>query len=244
MSEIQCAYCDGSGWVQIPGENRTVRCFCHRARQVNLFMEAGLIPPRYRDSSLETITPENPAQAAAIDKLKKYVADWPTRRRAGVAPGLFGIQSRIGKTILACSTVHSILEQYKFDYDFDKRNYPLLFINASEFINRWRNLYARPQSPEGTSDSERWREHQVLVELEKRATTCPLFILDEIGEATGTDFVGGKLYSLIEHRVSHLLPIIFTTNLTWNELIHRCGSSGPRIVGRLQEVTSGIEITL
>lgn len=243
MSEIDCKLCDNSGWVSQPGSNQAHNCQCRPLRHLNMLMDIAFIPPRYRNQTLDMIQPENPTQAAALTQLSRYASAWPDHRRAGDGVALIGSTSRAGKSHMACALARTIAAHNELPYEPGEK-YPILFLNISEFINGWRTFYAQPKAPEGQGDSRHWDSYKRLMALEQRALTCPLLILDEIGEASGTEFVTQKLYAIIEHRCSHLLPLIFTSNLDWSQLAQRYGDGGARIVGRLQEMTDQFTIQL
>lgn len=59
-----------------------------------------------------------------------------------------------------------------------------------------------------------------------------LLVLDDLGAGKQTDWTGDSLYRLVDHRWSHKLPTIFTTNLPPKPLQE---SVGDRIVSRLAD---------
>ncbi|MFC1678974.1 hypothetical protein ACFL2T_02050 [Elusimicrobiota bacterium] len=237
-----CTLCGGTGVIFTEGTNSCRYCQCRKQKLPSLLLAAGGIPARYVNSALGNTQPENQVQAAAISRLRHYADTLPERVRAGDGVALLGAGSRIGKTHLACALLGTIAEQYVDALRIEKT--PLVFLNTSLFINGWRNYYAKPPTAAEGGGGGQWRQYDNLVRQERSAFDAEFLILDEIGEVTGTEFVGGKLYTLIEHRVSSLLPIIFTSNLTWDGLVRRYGDDGARIVGRLQEITADYTFTL
>lgn len=237
MSSIECSKCGNTGSQYVASAGVVYRCECWPQRRLNIIIETALIPPRYGRQGLEMIQPEGPAQATALAKLQQFAQDWPERLQAGDGVALMGAASRGGKTHLACSLARTIAAHHDLPYEPGEK-YPILFVNVSEIMNGWRTFFAHSKMPDGQGYDQHAEDYRRLMRLEQRALSCPLLILDEVGEVTGTEFVTQKLYVLIEHRCSHLLPVIFTTNLDWDQLKQRYGDGGARIVGRLQEMTA------
>ena len=67
-----------------------------------------------------------------------------------------------------------------------------------------------------------------------------LLILDDIGVEKATDFVAETLYRIINARYIHILPTIFTSNHTIQELADRIGE---RSASRIVEMSELIELT-
>lgn len=65
------------------------------------------------------------------------------------------------------------------------------------------------------------------------AKNAPLLILDDLGAHNYTDWTRNKLFSLLNHRMTHLLPTIITTNLDMNELEEYLGE---RTTSRIVEL--------
>lgn len=68
----------------------------------------------------------------------------------------------------------------------------------------------------------------------------PLLVLDDIGAEKATDWVGEKLFQLLDHRLIHHLPTFFTTNWNATELDSRLHA---RIISRLREMAVLIGVT-
>jgi DNA replication protein DnaC len=240
--------CDGHGLGHDAQQRAFFTCHCTVCLKylVRLRLECALVPPRYLDASLDALQPENELQAAALPRLIHYTDTWSEQLKLGAGVGLFSQRSRVGKTHMGVGIMRRIAEKYPVrpEYGSDHTLIPMLFINVSTFIGNWRNYYARPNQPAGESDSQRWSDFSRLIETEKRAHITKLLVLDDLGEVSATEFASKKIYELVEYRVSNNLPIIFTTNLTWDELARRYGESGARVVGRLQEVTADHTIQL
>lgn len=68
--------------------------------------------------------------------------------------------------------------------------------------------------------------------LFERALRSPLLALDDLGAEAVTDWVRDRLYTLINHRWDHCLPLIVTTNVKAADLAARIGQGvASRIAG-------------
>lgn len=92
------------------------------------------------------------------------------------------------------------------------------------------DLYAllRPrQGVDSESEMQRWR-------------TCGLLLLDDLGAAKGTEWTEEVTYRLIDHRYTHCLPTIFTSNVPTNSLRDQLGD---RVASRLSEMCTRVTLT-
>ena len=65
-----------------------------------------------------------------------------------------------------------------------------------------------------------------------RALAAPLLALDDLGSEAVTDWVRDRLYTLINHRWDHCMPLIVTTNVAPADLAERVGQGvASRIAG-------------
>lgn len=92
------------------------------------------------------------------------------------------------------------------------------------------------------SDNDKTRESARRC-LEK-ARTCGILLLDDVGkeragrDGTVSEAVGEAVYSLIEYRVSHNKPIVWTCNMDAGDLESRLGADrGVPILRRLKDVS-------
>lgn len=92
------------------------------------------------------------------------------------------------------------------------------------------DLYARLR-PRAYHDAER-----DLATLSR----CPLLILDDLGAAKQSEWTEEITYRLINHRYTHLLPTLLTTNLPTAALRDAVGD---RVASRLAEMTTTVVLT-
>lgn len=82
----------------------------------------------------------------------------------------------------------------------------------------------RPRPGQSTHDSEGAFE---------RYATAPVLLLDDLGATKNSEWTEETLYRLVDHRYTHCLPSIFTTNVPPAALGERLGE---RIASRLTEM--------
>jgi DNA replication protein DnaC len=70
--------------------------------------------------------------------------------------------------------------------------------------------------------------------------TAGLLLLDDLGAAKGSEWVEEVTYRLIDHRYTHCLPTIFTTNVPTNA---RRDQLGDRVASRLAEMCTRVTLT-
>lgn len=77
----------------------------------------------------------------------------------------------------------------------------------------------------------------------KAAKHRPVIFIDDLGKEKYTERVESEFYDLIEHRTSHLLPILWTANATGQQLAERMAEDrGVPIVRRLREFSTVISL--
>src|SRR5690606_27907594 len=98
---------------------------------------------------------------------------------------------------LACAIANYVLSKGK----------PVLFTVVPDLLDQIKATYDR--SPLVDSDE--------LAILEG-ARTVDLLILDDLGAHNYTQWTVNKIYSILNYRVNHQLPVVITTNLSLDEL--------------------------
>lgn len=101
-----------------------------------------------------------------------------------------------GKTYLACCIANALLE----------KGIEVLFLVVPDFLDRIRATYDL-QRPEYTE-----------VDLTDAAKSAPVLILDDLGAHPYTEWARQKIYSLVNHRLNHRLPVVVTTNVSLEDL--------------------------
>lgn len=115
-----------------------------------------------------------------------------------------------GKTIYAA---HLLMESFTFKSAYKSR----LFVTVPELLQRLRSSYS------DKSDMEK--------QIVENYSMAELLIMDDLGVEKTTDWVFQILYLILNYRYEHLLPTVFTSNLSLEELTVKFGDA--RIPSRI-----------
>ncbi|MEW6446712.1 MAG: ATP-binding protein [Bacillota bacterium] len=125
---------------------------------------------------------------------------------------IFTGQVGAGKTFLACCIANAVLEAGK----------KVLFVAVPDFLDEIRATY--DEEADVT-----YSEHELL----GLAKSVPLLILDDLGAFIYTEWARQKIYSILNHRLNHRLPVVVTTNVALEDLEEYLGE---RTTSRLIEM--------
>jgi DNA replication protein DnaC len=126
---------------------------------------------------------------------------------------LFTGQVGSGKTFLACCIANALLKKRKL----------VLFAIVPDLLDQIRSTY----------DSGRGQDEVSEFDLLDTAKQVPLLILDDLGAHNYTEWTRNKIYSIINYRLNHQLPVVVTTNIIPEELEKYLGE---RTTSRLLEM--------
>lgn len=126
---------------------------------------------------------------------------------------LFTGQVGSGKTYLACCIANTLL----------KKGRNVLFAVVPDLLDEIRSTY-----DPGRSSAEPSEFDHV-----DRARQAPVLVLDDLGAHNYTEWTRNKIYSIINYRLNHRLPVIATTNISPENLE---GYLGERTTSRLLEM--------
>jgi len=162
------------------------------------------------------------------DYADKFLCDQPRK-----SPSLVLYSNKIwgvGKTYLACSIAHAILDKWNGETE----SCPICFVSEPDLFLRLRATYNRHSGDGGET------EEQVYSPL----LSAPLLILDDVGKEEVTDprFVQRVLFAVINGRYDSMLPIIITANLDTEGLDRHLGADRDNgaSMNRLAEMTGNI----
>ena len=151
-----------------------------------------------------------------------------------VKPGERGDSNGLGKTHLACSIMHRLLDRWQGE---DIRR-PAFFITEPDLITSIQATYSLSVEEKSLRESES--------EIINRLASEPLLVLDDVGKIIRTDrsnpkalttpFVQEKLFLLIDLRYRAKLPMIITTNFASEDLETYLGTAA---MDRIVEMIGG-----
>lgn len=210
----------------------------------------GSIPPRFAGYRFED--PDfrvDGGNQASVDAAKAFVVAWPNIKKGLLFAGGVGT----GKTRLAACVANAIGPEDVF------------WASTSDFLDS-----LRPEQGEAALRSKADRcyygggEHGNCGAVQygavqpsckvcraiagdwkgplEKAKDAPLLVLDDLGTAKPTEFVGERLYVLINYRLENILPIIATTNYSLEELAGRPERGIPARLGHERTASRLIEL--
>ncbi len=131
-------------------------------------------------------------------------------------PGLiFEGEVGSGKTFLAAAIANELLA----------KGVDVEFIVVPEFLDELR------QQIHSNDDSE--------AALINRIKEVPVLVLDDMGAHNFSPWVQNILFTIINYRLNHQLPVLITTNLDMDEL---CEAVGDRIASRMMEIGTNVKL--
>lgn len=194
------------------GAGRARACSCRDRDAVARLLEAAGIPPRYRHCRLSNFQVSS-ASASMRDQLTQartiaqqyaegFLLEGGRFRESGLL--LFGPPGA-GKTHLGVGVLVDVVERYRVHARF------------AEFTSLIHQIQATfdPGSPES--------KREILDPL----VGAELLVLDELGSQQPTPWVRDVLYLIINHRYTHRLPTLFTTNYLLDAGPGRSGKPKP-----------------
>ncbi|MFZ5898085.1 MAG: ATP-binding protein [Bacillota bacterium] len=227
-----CRTCEGRG-ILFDGEN-AVPCACVQERNLARRVENAQMPARLREQTFERFNLNYYSRRMKDDRGRSYYENAANALRvsrkfvesylAGDSQDglMFCGDVGTGKTFLACCIANAVLE----------RGGEVLFLIVPDFLDRIRATYA-----DRDDVSER--------DLVEQAKNVPLLVLDDLGAHTYSEWARQKIYSLLNYRLNHKLPVIVTTNLNLQELQELLGErTASRLIQMCRTVLLMAELDL
>jgi DNA replication protein DnaC len=183
-----CPICEGSGWMLVNEEGRTVarRCSCFREKQIQLLLEKAGIPKRYQNCSFNNFEIHNDSHRDALRISRQFVKNYPVQDIGLLFIGPCGV----GKTHLAVAILRELIE---------KKGVPCAFFDFRDLIRDIQSTYD-PEADMSTS------------EVLEPVLTTPVIVLDELGAKRTTAWVEETVFYIINYRYNEKKLTIFTTN--------------------------------
>jgi len=141
------------------------------------------------------------------------------------APGSYFVFGPVhtGKTVLAMYMTLEMMRQRYLNASSDK----ILFLKTAEILHNIKTAYDNPEI-----DGDAY-----FAEL----SVAEFLVLDDFGSERPTDWALGILYLLIDRRYEFLLPTIFTSNHSLDEIADKFGDD--RITSRIRRMCKTIRKT-
>ncbi len=183
-----------------------------RLRQIELSRvarhERSRIPLRFKARRFANYVVEHDAQAKALSICRSYAESWAKVSQAGTGL-IFSGKAGAGKTHLACSIAHEVIEQGAH----------VQFATVAEVMRQIKSSFSK--------DSETTEQQEI-----DHFSNIELLILDEVGMDYGTDFNKALIFEILNNRYENVLPTILLTNLDTAALVEYMGE---RLVDRMRE---------
>lgn len=145
--------------------------------------------------------------------MQNYVQHFDTFHQQGKGLLLFG-NVGTGKTFLAACVANALID----------KGVPCLVTNFARIANTVQGLFEGRQ------------------EYYDSLNKFPLLVLDDLNAERKTEYMQEIVFNVIDARYRAKLPLIVTTNLTREELMHPADVTSQRIYSRLFEMCTPIEI--
>ncbi len=170
--------------------------------------ERSKIPFRFKTRRFDNYIVDNDAQAKALNICKSYAESWERVKQDG-AGLIFSGKAGAGKTHLACSIAHEVINQ----------GANVQFSTVAEVMRQIKSSFAK--------DAETTEQQEI-----DHFSNIQLLILDEVGMDYGTDFNKALIFEILNNRYENVLPTILLTNLDAKALTEYLGE---RLVDRMRE---------
>ena len=219
--------------------------FCNKCKQPNKNKPACLMNSRYRKAiamahvpkRYVNCTPENlpiekdnPQAYKTVIKYCSNILKFVTEDCYSIYmysvpdPKINKLGTGTGKTTCACAILNKFIAEYVWDIT-KKGGYmdtvPALFVRCADFQNKYAE---QCRNQEGASE--------MYYSYKNRMKSCKLLVIDDIALRDCTEAFECELYEVIDHRVSEMLPTIYTSNVDLEQLGVLLGN---RIASRIRE---------
>ena len=189
---------------QAAKESREANVLATTASARRKWRQRSGIPAFFMDKDFSNF--EKDRQARPFDRSWEYAegfpVDQPVKYHSFVmfSDAVWGV----GKTHLACAIAHRVLDRWPADSS--RTVLPVAFITEPE-------LYLQIQGTYNFTPEER-QVRESETDILNRLGSVPLLILDDLGKQPRRDmaFVQRTMFTLIDRRYRHGLPMVITTN--------------------------------
>jgi DNA replication protein DnaC len=223
---VTCRLCGDRGFIL--RDEVAVSCKCLKEKALAKLLKDSRLPQSFLKCSLENFSFKYYARNCTDMETGIGISYYEIAQIAFKAAGgfisnflkdphtdglLFTGQVGSGKTYLACCIANALL----------KKGQGVLFAVVPDLLDEIRSTF----------DPGRASDDPTEFDLVDRARQAPLLVLDDLGAHNYTDWTRNKVYSIINYRLNHRLPVIATTNINPENLE---GYLGERTTSRLLEM--------
>lgn len=139
----------------------------------------------------------------------------------------------VGKTHAACGAIRAYIEAHIVEVEGYQmyRGPRARFVSAPDWLAQLRSTY----SSRGKDEREVYQSY----------ANCGLLVLDDLGKGSASEWAAERVYMLLDHRYSHQLPTIITSNYDLGELAERLASDAQTresIVSRIAGMCKGYKL--
>lgn len=182
----------------------------------NNLIKQSLLNPKFKDLTFETLDLEGADETflTAKKRCEVFVEKWNQVREEGLGFYIYG-NSGLGKTALTVCVGKKLLNRY----------IPVMFSSFIEIIKQIQASY---------NDKSNISEMSLIREL----TRVPLLIVDDLGAERLNKFQNETIYYIIDTRYKEMMPTIFSSNYSLNELLEQ--GLEQRTVDRINEMSTAV----
>ena len=206
--------------IKIFGIDKTVHCMCEceiredaetRARleqEEQMLYIKRLRTNGLQDRLLQKCRFDDSEYSRALSIARKYAENWNSRA-ADNAGLLFWGPVGTGKSFIAACIANALIE----------KSVPVLMTSFPKIMNSMGSIFS--------ADRQKY-----LSSFQK----YHLLIIDDLGVERSTEYTQEMVYQLIDERYKTELPLIITTNKTWDEIKNPKNVGDARIFSRIREM--------